>query len=176
MASKDFAEYMAAQAARGKVYDVYRGGVLVGSTEPSRPAAQPGFVRSPAVSLRPDQTTQSYLDYRKRNRTTVTKEGASTIKEVKKISKDGGLCCVCRAVIPAGKTGKMGWQSSYNFATYGEGSTHKNVVFWFHESCCPETDPMTDELALEFFLGNKAPEIKANANAEASAHKKHKAE
>ena len=117
-----------------------------------------------------------YLDWRKRNRTTGTKQGASTIKEVKKISKDGGLCCVCREVIPAGKTGKTGWQSSYNFATYGEGSTHKNVTFWFHATCCPETDPMTDELALEFFLGNRTPEIKANVKPGESAEKKQKAE
>ena len=75
-------------------------------------------------------STQSYLDHRRRTRTTVTKMGEAERKIVKKISKPEGPCCKssCRKAIPAGKTGKAGWQAQYNFATYGEGSTRKNVT------------------------------------------------
>ena len=56
-------------------------------------------------------------------------------------------------------------QASYHFATYGDGSTRKNVVFWFHSECCPENDPITEELALEFYLGNKTPEVEPMCSA-----------
>lgn len=119
--------------------------------------------------LRPDASTQSYLDWRKRNRTTVTKDTESESKEVKKI-KNEELCCSCRKTIRAG-SGKAGWQASHTFATYGEGSTRKNVVFWFHTECCPDSDPITETLALEFFLGNKKPDICAKtAGSEDAEH------
>merc|ERR1712224_721132 len=62
-----------------------------------------------------DPATKSYLDWRKRNRTKVIAEGASERKEVKKVSKADGPCCVCRQIIPAG-SGKSGWQALRRFA------------------------------------------------------------
>lgn len=106
-------------------------------------------------------STESYLDHRRRTRTTATKLGESDRKNIKNLSKPVGPCCksTCRKAIPAGKTGKAGWQAQYSFATYGEGSTKKNVVLWFHTECCPVNDPLTDALALEIYLGQKCPHV-----------------
>ena len=103
--------------------------------------------------------------------------GEAERKIVKKISKPEGPCCKssCRKAIPAGKTGKAGWQAQYNFATYGEGSTRKNVTLWFHTECCPVNDPLNDALALEFFLGDKCPQVTCDpTEAEAPPKKKAK--
>ena len=134
----------------------------------------------PPVQDRPNAlsaSTQSYLDHRRRTRTTVTKMGEAARKTVKKISKPEGPCCKssCRKAIPAGKTGKAGWQAQYNFATYGEGSTRKNVTLWFHTECCPVNDPLNDELALEFFLGDKCPQVTCDDPTEAEDPPKKKA-
>jgi ribosomal protein L30/L7E len=150
--SREEAFRMMCGAAR-KGQDPGRAVMSAAMAQPDRAAPPPGFERTATGMLRPDSTTQSYLDWRKRNRTTVTKDTESVRKEVKKI-KNEELCCSCRKTIPAGG-GKAGWQASHNFATYGEGSTRKNVVFWFHTACCPDSDPITEALALDFFLGNK---------------------
>ena len=70
---------------------------------------------------------------------------------------------------------KAGWQAQYSFATYGEGSTKKNVVLWFHTECCPVNDPLTDALALEIYLGQKCPHVTCDGPAEVEDPPKKKA-
>ena len=164
-------ECLTVNRARPSVSRSWRNPALAGGEsskeqeENASPHSVPGMERSKGGAvgqLRPDSTTQGYFEHRKRTRTTVTKESDSERKIVKKVGKPEGPCCACQRAIPAGSAGKAGWQAKYKFATYGEGSTCKNVVFWFHASCCPAEDPLTDALALGFFLGMKCPHIEGD--------------
>ena len=95
------------------------------------------------------ESAAAYMDWRRRNRTSVTWKGDSH-EETRRKTLRPETCYCCRKSIDAASSKKV-WHASYRFRTCGGGEKMKTVRLWYHCECCPDVDPLTDEIALEVY-------------------------